>query len=333
MPLQIAPKRLLWHAAGHIGTRTSTIASIRLVQTEAPKTDAATSAAPKATTQDAPQINAPRSYGMKVEDFTPQPLPRPIGMLAPPRSGQNTGIDPRTLMQKREDLTNWDKHLVRREELKAKISRPYFRDWDNIKMHDGKSFIGPIRVFKAEKSLFFPNLHGVTLENSGLERDTTPVLTGNASIVALLSGRWAESQIDFWINPSKNPELAEVLKSNPEAQIVRCNIEENSIKAWMIKLFMSSIRRNFAEQDWSKYFVIKKGITDEIREHIGYLNSKVGYVYIVDQHCRIRWAGSGPPHPVENESLAKGLQRVVDELKKEKLDIVAKKNASKTAKK
>ncbi|KAL5621525.1 hypothetical protein BROUX41_006425 [Berkeleyomyces rouxiae] len=332
MSVQIASKHFLSNAVKRYGAATFTTSSAQLTQQESPKPTVVVKPTPAAT-QEPPVIQAPRSYGMKVEDFTPQPLPRPIGMLAPPRAGQNTGVDTRSLMQKRQDLTDWDKHLARREELKTKISRPYFRDWDNIKMHDGKSFIGPIRIFKADKSLYFPNLHGVTLEKAGLERDTTPVLTGKASIVTMLSGRWAETQIDAWVNSVKNPELAEILKNNPEAQIVRCNVEENSVKAWMIKLFMSSIRRGFAEQDWDKYFIIKKGITDSIREHIGYLNSKVGYIYLVDQHCRIRWAGSGPPHPVESESLVKGLQRVIDELKTEKAELAAKKNSSRGNKK
>lgn len=63
-------------------------------------------------------IEAPRSYGKRIEgDFVPRPLPRPIGMPEPPRAGENTGIDNRTIQQRREDFANYEKHIARRKEL------------------------------------------------------------------------------------------------------------------------------------------------------------------------------------------------------------------------
>ncbi len=67
----------------------------------------------------APLASAPRSYGKRTEDFTPTPLSRPIGMPDPPRPGENTGVDRRSLRQRRDDFVDYDKHLVRREELYA----------------------------------------------------------------------------------------------------------------------------------------------------------------------------------------------------------------------
>ena len=63
-------------------------------------------------------IEAPRSYGKRVdENFTPKPLPRPIGMALPPRPGENTGIDTRSLKQRKEDFGDYEKHIARRKEL------------------------------------------------------------------------------------------------------------------------------------------------------------------------------------------------------------------------
>ena len=63
-------------------------------------------------------IEAPRSYGKRVDgDFKPMPLPRPIGMTAPPQPGENTGLDSRTIKERRADFVDWDKHLARRQEL------------------------------------------------------------------------------------------------------------------------------------------------------------------------------------------------------------------------
>lgn len=201
----------------------------------------------------------------------------------------------------------------------AKISRPYFRDWGNLKWHQGKSFVAPPRLFKAELSLFFPNFHGQTLlKDDKTPRNTTPLLTGKASIVCVFSSRWAEQQIHTWITKAENPALHDVIaQTGNQAQFVHVNYEPNAGKAWLIKFFMGGLRKMFNEDAWGRYFLVRRGITDHIRESIGLLNASVGYVYLVDQHCRIRWAGSGNSTPEEREGLAKGVARLVEEIKKE----------------
>ena len=276
---------------------------------------------PKSEVAGAP-IEAPRSYGRRIEgEFTPKPLPRPIGMPLPPNPGENTGLDYRTLRERRDDFVDYDKHLARRRELTAQMAKPYFRDWNNLKFHEGKSFIAPPRLFKAELSLFFPNLYGETLLKSDREpRDTTPVLAGKASVVSIFSSQWAERQAESFSSRTANPALHEVLAAYPDtAQVVSINYESNAGKAWIIKLFMGSLRKRFPERDWNKYFLVRRGITDTIRESIGLLNAKAGYVYLVDQHCRIRWAGSGNSHPEELDGLSKGLRKMVLDLHKEAL--------------
>lgn len=71
----------------------------------------------KTGVEDGPLTNAPRAYGKKFTDFTPTPLSRPIGMNYPPRAGQNTGVDKRSLKERHADFTNYEKHLQRREYL------------------------------------------------------------------------------------------------------------------------------------------------------------------------------------------------------------------------
>jgi hypothetical protein len=41
----------------------------------------------------------------------------------------------------------------------------------------------------------------------------------------------------------------------------------------------------------------------------------VGYTYLVDNECRIRWAGSANAQDEEKEGLAKGFQKLVYEAK------------------
>ncbi|CAK7211201.1 Mitochondrial ATPase complex subunit atp10 [Sporothrix bragantina] len=275
-----------------------------------------------------PLADAPRSYGKRLDEFTPTPLSRPIGMQTPPVAGDNSGIDARTLQQKRDDFVNYEKHLIRRKELKSKMVKPYFRDWTNLQFYEGKTFISPPRLFRNDVSLYFPNLVGQRLLSAdkaaakSAQNDTTPMFEQNAAtIVAFFSSLWAENQVRSFVSADANPELAEVLTANSgpgKAQLMHINYEDNAMKAWLVRRFTSSLKKRIDKRDWEQYMLVTQGVTDDIRENIGLLNAKVGYVYLVDKDCRIRWAGSGPSQPEERHSLVKGVQRLLAEAKTER---------------
>jgi ATPase complex subunit ATP10 len=91
------------------------------------------------------------------------------------------------------------------------------------------------------------------------------------------------------------------------------NIEENWLKATLVKLFMPTQRKRLGFDNWGRYFLVQKGVTEDIRDTIGLLNSKVGYTYLLDGECRIRWAGSGQAEGEEKENLVKCVRRLVEE--------------------
>jgi ATPase complex subunit ATP10 len=184
-----------------------------------------------------------------------------------------------------------------------------------MRHHKGKSFLAPPRLFKSDRALYFPNMYGQTLIKNSKPMDTTPVLMDRVSIVSVFSGEWAYNQcLTFSPTKDRNPELKELIEGNKDvAQWVRINVEENAMKAWLINLFMGNLRRVVGKSDEGRYFLVKKGLEDDIRDAIGLLNSKVGYTYLIDGEGRIRWAGSGPAEADEKDGLLKGMRRLIED--------------------
>ncbi|KAF2189803.1 hypothetical protein K469DRAFT_561981 [Zopfia rhizophila CBS 207.26] len=245
------------------------------------------------------------------EEFVPKPLGRPIGFHNPPQTGENTGSE-----EKRQiSGSTWrERNLAKRKDLVESWGKNYFRDFKNIrKYRDGKTFMANPKIFRSDVALYFPNFRGTTLEGEG-KADTTPVLKGKVSVVNVFSSAWGEAQAATFTGEKMNKELKELVEGNRDvAQTVDVNIEENSMKAWIIALFRWNLRRQKRREDWGRYFVVRRGVSDLIRETIGLLNGRVGYVYLVDQECKIRWAGSGNAEGTEREDLTRGFKRLIED--------------------
>lgn len=74
---------------------------------------------PEQKTQDAEEKPSPEPIEGENPnpEFIPKPLDRPLGLAYPPQEWQNTGIDARTLRQRRDDFVDYEKHIQRRKEL------------------------------------------------------------------------------------------------------------------------------------------------------------------------------------------------------------------------
>ena len=73
------------------------------------------------------------------DKYLPKPLDRLLGFRTPPEAGQNTGIDSRPWRERRDDLFNYDKHLVRRKELYVGLG---------LLLHESFSYITDTRLFQ-----------------------------------------------------------------------------------------------------------------------------------------------------------------------------------------
>jgi hypothetical protein len=161
-------------------------------------------------------------------------------------------------------------------------------------------------------------------DNAGIAEGKTKhnlIAAWQDSVVSLFSSVWAEHQVITFTGPTQNPGLYEALQAGSSssgselAQKVDINLEENSIKAWLIRMFMWRMRRNSPAEQHKRYFLVRKGLSNGLKEAIGMMNSKVGYIYLLDDDCRIRWAGSGHAEEIEMQSLNNGVRKLVEEKK------------------
>lgn len=200
--------------------------------------------------------------------------------------------------------------------------RNYYRDVGNLgEIHRGKSMIAPTTPFRASLAMYFPNLQGMTLAvpwPSWQYRDTTPVIRNHVSIVSLYNTKWAKDQCETFTSAEYNPELHDFMKSywaekRAPPRFVDINVEENWLKAFMIRLCWDKLRREYPREQYDRYFLNRRGLNYEIRDALGMWNSKVGYVFLVDGQCKVRWAGNGDARDDERQSLVFCLRRLVDE--------------------
>jgi len=135
------------------------------------------------------------------------------------------------------------------------------------------------------------------------------------------------NQVRTFVGSAENPGLKQLLDSDKEMiQEVEINYEDNLLKYWILRLFgLRKLRGERTPEEQKRYFIVRRGVSDILKEALGLMNSQVGYVYLVDPEMRIRWAGSANAEPQERESLVRGARKLIQEAKgldnKSKLNI------------
>ena len=188
-----------------------------------------------------------------------------------------------------------------------------------MQYHSGKTFLSPPRLIRREKALYFPNLRGYTLANPHEIGDTTSALLGKVSIVSLFSGKWAADQTRTFLK-DKEFEGQWGLMAGGGAQRVDINVEDDWMKAWIVRMSLGGIKRLRPEEEWGRYFVVRRGFNSNVKQCLGIANGKVGYVYLVDEDCKIRWAACGEAAEGEHEGLARGVRKLTEGRMVEKED-------------
>jgi ATPase complex subunit ATP10 len=99
------------------------------------------------------------------------------------------------------------------------------------------------------------------------------------------------------------------------------NIQENMLKALVVNLFLHNLRANVPKELYGNCLLSTQNM-EYLREPMGCVNKMVGYIYLIDENLKIRWAAGGDATAIELKALesclAVLLKRLEEKKKKEK---------------
>ncbi|KAI9637255.1 ATPase assembly factor ATP10 [Dioszegia hungarica] len=259
-----------------------------------------------------PPIPTP-AKGTKAEkvDLAVQPLGRPLGVPKPPTS------IPKTWTDKKNELLDEDRHKATRRALIKEASQGYFRDYSRASSASGgKLWIGPPVLIREDRALYFPDISGKSL--LGTQTHTTDLLKGKITLLSITSTRISEEHIvsftapllPDWLPCPSTPSSSSSFSNTTSASLfqhVQINHQANLLKSMLLSFFISSLKRTVPEEGWGRYLISGGEWSHyDIEGPLGLDNKLVGYVFLIDQNLKVRWAGCGPATEEEVESLRKG---------------------------
>ncbi|KAG4304282.1 hypothetical protein PORY_002257 [Pneumocystis oryctolagi] len=241
------------------------------------------------------------------EPFYLKTLEHIIGMKEPPFYQKISEKKTRTLKERFNDFLSLEKNRERNKELLKDISKSYWSNIQAMKYHQGKTWIAPKDLFKKDKALYVADFHGTTLSNK-ISNVASLIESSPVSLLSVFSSKSGEKHVKSF--------LSNKLQLIPNIQYIYVNFQEGFLKAALVRMFSATIRSQVLKEHYDKYFFVNK-LPKNIKENMMISNICVGYIYLVDNQCRIRWAGCGNATEEEKEYLITCSQRLIEEYKTE----------------
>ncbi|KAG5437826.1 hypothetical protein PCANB_000540 [Pneumocystis canis] len=248
----------------------------------------------------------------KLNEFPLEVLNYPIGMKEPPISQKNIKKKVKTWKEKIDNMFSLERNIERRKELLKDISKSYWSDFQAMKYHQGKTWIAPKYLFRKDKALYIANFHGITLSNE-IADTTSLIKLSPVSLISIFSSNSGEKHIRSFLSHELHSTVSDI-------QFIYINLQENFLKAGLVRMFSAAIRNQILKEQHSKYFFVNK-LPRNVKENMMISNMCVGYVYLVDNQCRIRWAGCGNATNEEKEYLITCSQRLIKEYDKQDINV------------
>lgn len=107
----------------------------------------------------------------------------------------------------------------------------------------------------------------------------------------------------------------EAFLSNPKYRFIQINLQENLLKSLLVSMFLSSLRQTISAGLQPTYLVSSQNM-EYVRERLGMVNKHIGYVYLLDEHLKVRWAACGDAKLEEADALRTSVGVLLNRLEK-----------------
>ncbi|KFH61955.1 hypothetical protein MVEG_12109 [Podila verticillata NRRL 6337] len=205
---------------------------------------------------------------------------------------------------KMHDWTDEKKNLEKRKELLDDFQSGYFAEFSEINRTGSKLWKATTSMVNADKALYMPNIVGTSLKTSE-PIELVDVLRGKISLLAISGTRFGEEQIETYMKPF----LSKWPAGTSKVQLVELNIQENPLKAGLVRMMVPFVKKTLPEERHTNYILHYKSIK-HLKEPLSMQNSYLGYVFLIDGNCKIRWGAHGPALEAEVKTLLDSVQRL-----------------------
>lgn len=202
----------------------------------------------------------------------------------------------------------------RQKQLDHDIVHSPFYESKSFANTEGKIFSPPVSYFKRDKAKYFPNFTGYTLSNH--KESLYDILKGKVTILRIFSTISGENCTNTYVEKHLSKDgYEEFLQKYPHAQIVDLNIPQSWIKGMFVKLAKSNLRNIVAPARHDKYFILPNSMFSvDVKKTLKCDNMCSGYLYVLDDEGRIRWATSGYADNEEEAVLWKTVKGIEKEI-------------------
>ncbi|KAG0346772.1 Mitochondrial ATPase complex subunit atp10 [Podila minutissima] len=205
---------------------------------------------------------------------------------------------------KMHDWTDEKRNLEKRKELLDDFQSGYFSEFSEVNRTGAKLWKATTSMVNADKALYMPNIVGTSLKTSE-PIELVDVLRGKISLLAISGTRFGEEQIETYMRPF----LTRWPAGSSKVQMVELNIQENPLKAGLVRMMVPFVKKTIPEERHANYILHYKSIK-HLKEPLSMQNSYLGYVFLVDGNCKIRWGAHGPATETEVKTLLDSVQRL-----------------------
>lgn len=245
-------------------------------------------------------------------------IAKPFGLETPRLVGQAQGTS------LKHQLFSSDAKEQRQKALDHDIAHLPFYESKSFENTGGKIFTPPISFFKRDRSRFFPDFLGDTL--SVPQQRFSQLLKNKISIVRIFSTISGDNCSRTYFESPAGNYLTDAYKqfsgTHPHTQLIDLNMPQTAIKRFFVNMSKGNLRKLTPPERHGSYFILPyKTFPLDVRQQLYCDNVCSGYVYVLDDSGRIRWATSGLASEAESALMWKcvaGLERELKLLRGEK---------------